>query len=86
MTRQDRNGEPRGGWFPEERMTLVEAFASYTIDAAYAGHQEDFIGSLEAGKKADFIILDRDIFNVPTSEIWETQVSETWVNGIRVTD
>ena len=69
MTRQDRNGEPRDGWFPEERMTLVEAFASYTIDAAYAGHQEDFIGSLEAGKKADFIILDRDIFNVPASEI-----------------
>ena len=86
VTRQDRNGEPRDGWFPEERMTLVEAFASYTIDAAYAGHQEDFIGTLEAGKKADFIILDRDIFNVPASEIWETQVTETWVNGIRVTD
>ena len=86
VTRQDRNGEPGGGWFPEERMTLVEAFASYTIDAAYAGHQEDFIGTLEAGKKADFIILDRDIFNVPASEIWETQVTETWVNGIRVRD
>ena len=86
VTRQDRNGEPRGGWFPEERMTLIEAFASYTIDAAYAGHQEDFIGTLETGKKADFIFLDRDIFNVPESEIWKTQVTETWVNGIRVTD
>ena len=86
VTRQDRNGEPRGGWFPGERMTLIEAFASYTIDAAYAGHQEDFIGTLETGKKADFIFLDRDIFNVPESEIWETQVIETWVNGIRVTD
>ena len=86
VTRQDRNGKPTGGWFPGERMTLIEAFASYTIDAAYAGHQEDFIGTLETGKKADFILLDRDIFNVPESEIWETQVIETWVNGIRVTD
>ena len=86
VTRQDRNGEPRGGWLPDERMTMIEAFASYTIDAAYAGHQEDLIGSLEVGKKADFIFLDRDIFNVAENEIWETQVTETWVNGIRVID
>ena len=41
VTRQDRNGKPTGGWFPGERMTLIEAFASYTIDAAYAGHKKN---------------------------------------------
>lgn len=86
ITRQDQTNEPPGGWFPEESMTLEEAFASFTIDAAFAGHQENLIGTLEPGKKADFIFLDRDIFNSPTSEIWQTQVLETWVNGNKVTD
>ena len=86
VTRQDRNGEPTDGWFPEERMTVAEAFASFTLDAAFAGHQEDLIGSLEPGKKADFIFIDRDIFNIPESELWEAKVSETWINGIQLTD
>ena len=86
VTRQDRNGNPPGGWFPEERMTLTEAFASFTLDAAYAGHQEDIIGSLEAGKKADFVLLDRDIFSIPVDEIWQVQALETWINGKKVTD
>jgi predicted amidohydrolase YtcJ len=67
-------------------MTLTEAFASFTLDAAYAGHQEDIIGSLEVGKKADFVLLDRDLFSIPVDEIWEVQALETWVNGEKVTD
>jgi predicted amidohydrolase YtcJ len=86
ITRQDKNNQPEGGWFPDESMTAKEAFASFTIDAAYAGHQERILGSLEPGKKADFIFLDRDIFTVPASEIWQTQVLETWVGGTKVTD
>lgn len=86
ITRQDKNSEPTGGWFPEEKMTAVEAFASFTIDAAYAGHQENLLGSLEAGKKADFIVLDRDIFTSPSSEIWQTRVLETWINGEKFSD
>lgn len=86
ITRQDKNNEPPDGWYPEERMTPAEAFASFTIDAAYAGHQEDILGSLEPGKKADFIILDRDIFTSANSELWQTQVVETWVNGKKFTD
>ncbi len=86
VTRQDQNNEPPGGWFPEESMTLEEAFASFTIDAAYAGHQENLLGTLEPGKKADFIIIDRDIFESPASELWQTQVQETWVNGRKITD
>jgi len=84
ITRQDHNNEPSGGWFPEERMTRAEAFASFTIDAAYAGHQEELLGTLEPGKKADFIIIDRDLFEIPESEIWQTKVLQTWVNGLQV--
>ena len=86
VTRQDQKNEPDGGWFPEERMTLIEAFASFTIDAAYAGHQENLLGTLEPGKKADFVFLDRDIFNAPASELWQTQAMETWVNGQKVSN
>ena len=67
-------------------MSLIEAFASFTIDAAYAGHQEDILGTLETGKKADFVFLDRDIFSIPENELWEVQPIETWVNGLKVTD
>jgi predicted amidohydrolase YtcJ len=65
-------------------MTDEEAFASFTLDAAYSGFQEDLLGSLEPGKKADFILLDRDIFAIPDTEIWQAKALETWVNGVRV--
>jgi predicted amidohydrolase YtcJ len=65
-------------------MTLQEALASFTIDAAYAAHQEDILGTLEAGKKADFIFLDRDIFAIDPSELWQVGVEQTWVGGRRV--
>ena len=83
-TRQDQQNDPPGGWYSEENMTLEEAFASFTIDAAWAGHQEDILGTLEPGKKADFVLLDRDMFAIPASELWQVQVLETWVNGEQV--
>ena len=84
VTRTDHDARPAGGWHPEQAMTLREAFRAFTLDAAYAEHWEDRIGSLEPGKWADFIIIDRDLFQVPPADIWRIKVEETWVGGQRV--
>ncbi len=84
VTRQDRNKLPEGGWYAGEALSRAEALHSFTLDAAYAAHQEDRFGSLETGKWADFIIVDRDYFTVPSDQIDDIQVLETWVGGERV--
>jgi predicted amidohydrolase YtcJ len=84
VTRQDHQGNPEGGWYSSERMNRQQAFRSFTLDAAYAAHQEDKLGSLEPGKWADFILIDRNFFEVPAIEIWQTNVLETWVAGDKV--
>lgn len=81
ITRQDHKNSPLGGWFADEKMTPLEAFRSFTLDAAYAGHQENIIGSLGAGKKADFVLLDNNLFTMPEQNIWQISVDKTWVNG-----
>ena len=81
ITRQDHNNEPPGGWFPEERMTHEEALLSFTLDAAYAAHQEDLLGTLEPGKKADFILINEDLFEMDPTGIWDIEVAKTWVGG-----
>jgi len=84
VTRQNRGGMPEGGWYIDQGLTRAEALHSFTLAAAYAAHQEDRMGSLEPGKWADFIIVDRDYFDIPNSEIDDIQVIETWVGGKRV--
>ncbi|MBJ54921.1 MAG: amidohydrolase [Gammaproteobacteria bacterium] len=86
ITRQDQDNQPPGGWIPEERMTHEEALLSFTLDAAYAAHQEDVLGTLEPGKKADFILVDQDVFEVAPQEIWKTDVFQTWVGGRLIHD
>jgi predicted amidohydrolase YtcJ len=81
VTRQNRQSEPKEGWIKEEAVTIKQAFRAFTLDAAYAAHQEDILGSLTAGKWADFILLDQDIFQIEPSEIWRTNVLETWIAG-----
>lgn len=81
VTRQDHDGEPEDGWVPEQAMTREEALKSYTIWPAFAAFLEGKSGSLEVGKYADIVVLDRDILTVPAPEILETEVLFTIVNG-----
>jgi predicted amidohydrolase YtcJ len=84
VTRQARDGLPPGGWRVAEALTLPQAFAAFTTDAAFANHAEDKVGTLAPGKWADFIIVDRDPFAVPPADLWKTQVDETYLAGKRV--
>ncbi|MFA9218797.1 MAG: amidohydrolase [Sphingomonadaceae bacterium] len=84
VTRQNNAGVPEGGWYKNQAMTLTEAFRCFTLDAAYAGHQEKTLGSLEPGKWADFILIDRDLFAIPAADIGKTTVLQTWVAGKQV--
>jgi predicted amidohydrolase YtcJ len=86
ITRKDRNGQPVGGWRAHEALTPPEALRAFTLDAAYAQHQEKIIGSLEPGKWADFILLDQDPFEVDPNDVWRTGVLQTWVAGECVFD
>ncbi|MBB6227738.1 hypothetical protein FHS79_001917 [Polymorphobacter multimanifer] len=81
VTRMDRNGAPPGGWRAREALTMVQAFHSFTLGAAYAGHAESKVGSLTPGKWADFIIVDRDPFVEPAAGLWRTGIESTWVAG-----
>ena len=84
VSRQDARGWPAGGWFPEQRMTRDEALKSMTLWPAYSAFQEDELGSLAKGKRADFVVLDQDIMRVPDAVLPATKVISTWVGGRKV--
>lgn len=81
VTRQDENGQPHGGWYPDQKLTRYEALKSYTLDAAYASFEEDVLGSITRGKYADLVVLSKDIMTVPALEILQTKALMTIVGG-----
>lgn len=84
IARQDAKGFPEGGFQIENSLNHKETLKAMTIWAAYANFEEASRGSLEAGKWADMVFLDRDIMEVPLLEILETKVLRTYVGGERV--
>lgn len=83
VTRMMSNGET---FFPDQRLTRIEGLRSYTINGAYAGFEEDRIGSLEVGKFADIAVLSQDLLTVADDQILDTQVEMTLVGGAVVYD
>jgi len=70
-----------GGWFPEQRLTRMEALRGMTIDPAYASFTESTLGSLEPGKLADFVVLSQNIMSIEESKILDTKVIATVIDG-----
>jgi len=86
ITRQDPQGNPSGGWHPEQKLTLEEALRGYTAEAAYAEFQESNKGSIEKGKLADLTVISKDITKIPPPEILSIRVLKTFVGGKIVYD
>ena len=86
VTRRRADGDPAGGWYPEQRITLPEALRAYTFGAAYAAGREVELGSLAPGKLADITVLDRDILSLPPEALLEAAVRATIVGGRVVYD
>jgi predicted amidohydrolase YtcJ len=81
MTRQDAEGQPFGGWQPQEIISREAALAAYTIGGARAGFAEGRFGRLAKGQRADFIIVDRDPTLATAAELRATKVLQSWVGG-----
>ncbi len=84
VSRRDQEGYPEGRFMEGEALTRDEALRAMTTWAAYACFEEQYRGSLEAGKAADFVILEKDIMTVPEEETWKVKVLETWIAGEKV--
>lgn len=81
ITRHTHAGEPVD---PHQAVTLMESLGMYTRDAAYAVGREDEVGSLEPGKKADFVVIDEDLLEIDPGEIGGIRPRETWIDGERL--
>jgi predicted amidohydrolase YtcJ len=81
VTRRTLDGKNPGGWVPEEKISLEDAVRGYTINAAFAEFSETVKGSITPGKLADLVLLDRNLFEIPSDEINKTRVEKTVLDG-----
>ena len=81
VTRRTLDGKKPGGWVPEEKISVEEAVRAYTVNGAYAEFAEAVKGTIQAGKLADMVVLDRDIFTIPPEEIAGVKVALTVFDG-----
>ena len=81
VTRQTLSGEPAGGWFPEQRISIEEAIRAYTFNTAYANFEEKIKGSIEVHKVADLVVLTKNLLQANPREILDTKVVYTIVGG-----
>ena len=81
VTRKDLSGQPEGGWYPGERLSRQEAVKLHTIYGAYVSKDEDNLGSLEVGKRANFVVLSDDVFSVQEDLIKNIKVLDTYIDG-----
>ncbi len=84
VTRQTLDGKNPTGWVPEQKISVEEALKSYTIRAAYASFEEDLKGSITPGKLADYVILEKNLFDIAPSEIRNVKILSTVVGGQQV--
>jgi len=86
VTRRTLDDKNPDGWVPEQKITVEQALLAYTKDAAYAAYEETIKGTLEAGKLADFVIINEDITKVNPIKINTLKVLQTYVGGKKVFD
>ena len=85
-TRATLDGKYGQGWFPEQKVSIQEAIAAYTLGSAFAEFQEHDKGSIEPGKLADLVLLSQDVLTIAPAAIRDTHVLKTWLGGVEVYD
>lgn len=81
ISRTGPDGQPFGGWQPQERVNRELALTAYTANGAWAGFAEGRFGRLQRGERADFLLIDRDPMLATPAEIRATQVMQVWIGG-----
>lgn len=81
VARKDFAHYPEGGYQPEEKLSVYDAVAMFTKNLHYAAGQDRYLGTLEPGKFADMVVIDRDVFTIPEDDIMDTQVEKTFLAG-----
>ena len=84
VARQNLDGQPDGGWQPEDSLSRCQALRSITCWVAKGYFEEDRKGSIEKGKEADFVILERDIMTIPCNEIPLTRILSLYISGCEI--